>query len=107
MEEIKISPPSSEMTEGMYLDAMNQLRDMNELRESELKTVQNELKEHKKELISTYGIVRMLDMIYSDQCLEPIPEVSILIETLREYLGQFVDEKIIGENHVVIQQNNN
>mgnify|MGYP003667622381 FL=1 len=40
MEEIMISPPSSDMTEGMYLDAMNQLRDMNELRETELKKVQ-------------------------------------------------------------------
>lgn len=93
------------MTEGMYLDAMNQLKDMNEERDKELKKVKNELKEHKKELISTYGVVRLLDMIYSDQVEEPIAEVSILIETLREYLSQFVDENIISDNHVIIQHN--
>ena len=93
MEEITITQPT--MSEGMYLDAMNQLKDMNEVREKELK----------KEMISTYGVVRLLDMIYSDQVEEPIAEVSILIETLREFLGQFVEENIIGDNHVRIQQN--
>ena len=103
MEEITITQPT--MSEGMYLDAMNQLKDMNEVREKELKKVKTELKEFKKELISTYGVVRLLDMIYSDQAEEPIAEVSILIETLREFLGQFVEENIIGDNHVIIQHN--
>lgn len=104
---VKTEVESETMSSMMYLDAMNQLRDMNELREAELKKVKLELLEHKKELISTYGIVRMLDMIYSDQCDEPIVEVSVLIETLREYLSQFVEEKVIGENHILIQQNDN
>ena len=47
-----------------------------------------------------------LDMIYADQCDEPIQEVSILIETLREFLSQFVDEKVIGENHVMLTPSN-
>jgi hypothetical protein len=94
------------MSEGMYLDAMNQLKEMNDEREKELKEVKTELKEFKKELISTYGVVRLLDMIYSDQCEEPIQEVSILIETLREFLSQFVDEKVIGENHVMLAPSN-
>ena len=97
--------PQTTMGDAMYLDAMNQLKEMNDEREKELKKAQNELKEFKKELISTYGVVRLLDMIYSDQCDEPIVEVSVLIETLREFLSQFVDEKVIGENHVVIQHN--
>ncbi len=92
------------MSEGMYLDAMNQLKEMNDEREKELKEVKTELKEFKKELISTYGVVRLLDMIYADQCDEPIQEVSILIETLREFLSQFVDEKVIGENHIMLTQ---
>ena len=48
------------MSEGMYLDAMNQLKEMNDEREKELKEVKTELKEFKKELISTYGVVRLL-----------------------------------------------
>lgn len=94
------------MSEGMYLDAMNQLKEMNDEREKELKEVKTELKEFKKELISTYGVVRLLDMIYADQCDEPIQEVSILIETLREFLSQFVDEKVIGENHIMLTPSN-
>jgi hypothetical protein len=94
------------MSEGMYLDAMNQLKSMNDEREKELLKVKNELKEFKKEIISTYGIVRLLDMIYTDHCDEPIQEVSILIETLREFLSQFVDEKIIDENHIIVIQQN-
>jgi hypothetical protein len=102
---VKTEVESETMSSMMYLDAMNQLRDMNEVRDAELKKVKNELLEHKKELISTYGIVRLLDMIYTDQCDEPIVEVSVLIETLREYLSQFVEEKVIGDNHILIQQN--
>lgn len=93
------------MGDGMYLDAMNQLKELNDEREIELKKAKSELKEFKKELISTYGVVRLLDMIYADQCDEPIAEVSILIETLREFLSQFVEEKVINDNHVVIQHN--
>ena len=33
-------------------------------------------------------------------------EVSILIETLREFLSQFVDEKVIGENHIMLMAHN-
>ena len=88
------------MNEGMYLDAMNQLKEMNEKREKENKKNKEELLELKKELISAYGIIRLIDMMYSDSN-EPLNEISILIETLREYLSQFVENKIMCEINVI------
>lgn len=81
----------SEMSDGMVLDAMNQLRDMNEKREKEMREIKNELCDYKKEAITAYGVIRLIDMIYKDQ-EEQIPELNVLIETLRDYLSQFAEE---------------
>ena len=91
---------NEEMNDGMYLDAMNQLKEINDKREKETIKQREELLELRKELISAYGIVRLIDMMYQDAG-EPINEISILIETLREYLSQFVEAKIICEVRVI------
>tara|TARA_R110002153_G_scaffold187910_1_gene340908 strand:- start:180 stop:488 length:309 start_codon:yes stop_codon:yes gene_type:complete len=91
---------NNEMNDGMYLDAMNQLKEINDKREKETIKQREELMELRKELISAYGIVRLIDMMYQDAG-EPINEISILIETLREYLSQFVEAKIICEVRVI------
>jgi len=83
-----------EMNEGMYLDAMNQLKDINEKRDTEFEKLKEENMDIKKELISCYGVVRMIDMMYSDT-EEPVMEIGILIESLREYLSQYTENKII------------
>ena len=93
--------PNEELTnDGMYLDAMNQLKEINDKREKEQIKQREELMELRKELISAYGIVRLIDMMYQDAG-EPINEISILIETLREYLSQFVESKIICEIRII------
>tara|TARA_R110001592_G_scaffold121477_1_gene327111 strand:+ start:417 stop:749 length:333 start_codon:yes stop_codon:yes gene_type:complete len=88
------------MGEGMYLDAMNQLKEINDKREKESNKQKEELMELRKELLSAYGIVRLIDMMYHD-AQEPISEISVLIETLREYLSQFVEAKIICEIRII------
>lgn len=96
-------PPKTEeepINEGYYLEAMNQLKEINDKREKESIKQREELLELRKELISAYGIVRLIDMMYQDSG-EPINEISILIETLREYLSQFVEAKIICEVRVI------
>ena len=95
--------PTPENNEGMYLDAMNQLKEMNEKREKDMKIIKHELLSYKKEMMSVYGVVRLLDMIYTDSIDEPIMEISTLIETLREYLSQFVEERIINESVIVVE----
>lgn len=85
------------MNEGMYLDAMNQLKELNEKREEENRKNKEELIQLKKELISCYGIVRILDNLHENHPLdENSVEVKIVIETLRDYLSQFVEENILG-----------
>ena len=85
------------MSEGMYLDAMNQLKELNEKREEENRKNKEELIQLKKELITCYGIVRLLDNLKENHPLdEPAVEVKICIETLRDYLSQFVEENILG-----------
>ena len=48
------------MGEGMYLDAMNQLKEINDKREKESNKQKEELMELRKELLSAYGIVRLI-----------------------------------------------
>lgn len=88
---------NNNMSEGMYVDAMNQLRDINNEREKELESQKEELKTLKKELLSAYGIVRLLDMLYNQHILdeEGSIEIKILIETLRTYLSQFIEDNIL------------
>ena len=88
-----ITIDSTDMTDGMVLDAMNQLKEMNDERERELNNVKEELNEYKKEMITAYGVIRLIDMIYKDTP-EQIPEINILVETLREYLSQFAEEHL-------------
>jgi len=83
-----------EMNEGMYLDAMNQLKEINEKRDKEYEKLKEENVEIKKELISCFGVVRMIDMMYADT-EEPLLEIGILIESLREYLSQYTERNII------------
>jgi len=91
-----------EMNEGMYLDAMNQLKEMNEKRDKAFKKLEEENMDIKKELISCYGVVRMIDMMYND-VPEPVGEISLLIESLREYLSQYTEHNIICRRTHIIE----
>ena len=86
-----------EMTDGMVLDAMNQLKEINEQRDKQMEKLRDELSEYKKEMITAYGVIRLIDMIYKDTD-DQIPEINILVETLREYLSQFAEEHLGIEN---------
>ena len=86
-----------EMTDGMVLDAMNQLKEINEQRDKQMEKLRDELSEYKKEMITSDGVIRLIDMIYKDTD-DQIPEINILVETLREYLSQFAEEHLGIEN---------
>lgn len=89
------SSPIIEMTDGMLLDAMNQLKEMNDNREKEMDKMKEELSEYKKEMITAYGVIRLIDMIYKDTP-DQIPEINVLVETLREYLSQFAEDHLLN-----------
>lgn len=74
-----------EMKEGMYLDAMDQLQkkfDENEKIIRRLKEANNELY---KEVISAYGVVRLIDNFIDPN--EISYEVKNLIDCLRAHLS--------------------
>ena len=83
------------MNDGMYLEAMNQLRDINNARDLENKKYKEELLQLKKEMITAYGVVRVLDYLYDNTQVNGVVEIKIIIETLREYLSQFCEENIL------------
>lgn len=80
-------------TENEYLELANDAQQrFNEL-DRKMKSKENEIKEIKKELISCYGYVRILDNLYQNQD-ETDPNIGLMIEVLREFLSQFTEEQI-------------
>ena len=89
---------SENMNEGLYLEAMNQLKEINDERDRQSKKHKDELLQLKKEMITVYGVVRLLDNLYEHSEDGEI-EIKILIETLREYLSQFTEDNIFYVNN--------
>ena len=85
-----------EMKEGMYLDAMNQLQkkfDDNEKIIKRLKEANNELY---KEIISAYGVIRLID-----NYIDP-NEVSFEVKTLIDVLRSHLSDLAVKNSHVQI-----
>ncbi len=76
------------------LDLSNQAKEMVEKAEKKSNELSKENLELKKAIISVYGMVRILDMIYA-QSNEPEVEVDMLIDTIRSYLSDYCEENII------------
>lgn len=80
-------------TENDYLelarDAQNRFTEL----DRKLKNRDDEIKEIKKELISCYGYVRILDNLYQNQD-DQEPNIALMIEVLREFLSQFTEDQI-------------
>ena len=77
----------------MYLDAMNQLqKKFDEIEYIKAKlTIQNT--ELKKEVITAYGLSRVLDNLINN-CFEVDMEVVCLSESLRGHLSNLIDDII-------------
>jgi len=86
----------------MYLEAMEQLKELNEKREKENEKIKETLLEFKKQMISCYGIVRLIDMMYQDIGDLRVNEITILIESLRDYLSQFAENNLISESIEIV-----
>lgn len=80
-----------EMNEGMYLDAMNQLQKKFEENEKIITTLKIANRSLQKEIISAYGVIRLIDN-YIDSS-EVSYEVKTLIDCLRGHLSDLVEDK--------------
>tara|TARA_Y100001972_G_C7522444_1_gene263509 strand:+ start:94 stop:351 length:258 start_codon:yes stop_codon:yes gene_type:complete len=85
------------MLENDYLELANDAqKKYNELNERNQKNLE-ELKQLKKELITCYGYVRILDNVYNSQNNEELePQIQLMIEVLREFLSQFTEDNILN-----------
>ncbi len=80
-----------EMKEGMYLDAMNQLQEKFEKNEKVIERLKQANNEIYKELISAYGVIRLIDNYIDED--EISYEVKTLIDCLRGFLSDLVEKK--------------
>ena len=82
-------------TEGQYLELANDAQERFNAMSLRIKHKDNELLEIKKELISAYGYIRILDSVYQSQD-DQEPTITIMIEVLREFLSQFTEDNILN-----------
>ena len=81
-------------TEGEYLELANDAQQRFNQQALEIKQKDEELLQLKKELISCYGYVRILDNLYINQG-DGEPTIGMMLEVLREFLGQFTLDNIL------------
>mgnify|MGYP003112370559 CR=1 FL=1 len=74
-----------EMKDGMYLDAMNQLQKKFDENEKIIKSLKESNNELYKEVISAYGVIRLIDNYIEPD--EVSYEVKTLIDCLRGHLS--------------------
>lgn len=81
------------MNENQYLELCNQLKEINESRDKEMKKIINESVEIKKKLITCYGLVRLVSNLIHSSEIDAEP--YILLDVLRGMLSEFIEEDIL------------
>tara|TARA_R100000773_G_scaffold44510_1_gene45945 strand:+ start:2694 stop:2996 length:303 start_codon:yes stop_codon:yes gene_type:complete len=79
-----------EMKEGMYLDAMNQLQKKFDENEEKISELVNMVQNLKKEIISAYGVMRLIDNYIDPTNIDY--SVKTLIDCLRGFLSDLVEQ---------------
>lgn len=83
------------ITEKAYLDLANESKEKFDEMNLEKIKLQEEITQLKKELITTYGMVRIIDNLYGEQDEDyREPTIETLIDCLRSYLSDFFDDSI-------------
>ena len=83
------------ITEKAYLDLANESKEKFDEMNLEKIKLQEEITQLKKELITTYGMVRIIDNLYGEQDEDyREPTIETLIDCLRSYLSDFFDNSI-------------
>tara|TARA_R110000803_G_C11841893_1_gene304701 strand:- start:326 stop:580 length:255 start_codon:yes stop_codon:yes gene_type:complete len=76
-----------------YLDMANHAKELVEKAEEKMYVYKKQNIELKKEILSIYGVVRILDQLID---VSDIPaEIILLSETLRGYISEYVDINIL------------
>ena len=89
-------PPKTEekpMTEGYYLEAMEQLKEKFDNNEYLMKRIQKQNLELKKEIVTAFGCMRILDNLIHN-CYSVDGDIISLSESLRSHLSSAVEDLI-------------
>ena len=83
------------MMEQDYLDMVGQLKDKYDEITSKLEKIERRDKQICKEIITSYGVVRLLDHLIDTNPIGYDNEVVVLVEMLRGVLSDCVDKHIL------------
>ena len=84
------------MLEGEYLDLVKQLKDKYDEITDKLDSIERKDKELRKDFITAYGVVRILDHLIDINPVSYDPEIVVLVESLRGFLSDSVDKHILS-----------
>tara|TARA_R110001592_G_scaffold156077_3_gene386280 strand:+ start:118 stop:384 length:267 start_codon:yes stop_codon:yes gene_type:complete len=82
--------------EQMYLDMVNQLKLKYEEITSKLDIIERRDKDLRKDFMTAYGTIRLLDHLISSSPVGFDDEVVIMVEILRAFLSDCVDNHILN-----------
>ena len=84
------------MLEGEYLDMANQLKDKYDQITAKLERIELLEIQLKKDFMTAYGVVRLLDQLISNSMIPYDNEVTTLVEVLRGLLSNCIDTHVLG-----------
>ena len=84
------------MLEGEYLELVAQLQEKYNEITSKLESIERRSKEIKKDMISAYGVIRVLDQLIDSNPIGYDEELVVLVQVLRSFLSDSVDEHILS-----------
>ena len=94
MDNPKTEEPKNEgMSEGLYLDAMKQLQDKFDVFNKKRIIIENKNKMLAKEILTCYGLVRIIDSLIHPETTDF--QIMMSVEILRGYMSDIVDECIL------------
>ena len=84
-----------ELLEGQYLELVGQLQEKYTEIEAKMESIERLEKILKKDLITAYGVVRLLDHLIDTSVVGYDNEVVVLVEMLRGILSDCVDRHLL------------
>ncbi len=84
-----------ELLEGQYLELVNQLKEKYNEVESKMETIERRDKQICKDIITAYGVSRLLDHLMGTSVEDYDNEIIVLVEMLRGVLSDCVDKHIL------------
>ena len=79
--------------ENDYLELCNQLKDLNEKRETREKEIETELINYKKDIMTIYGLIRTISNTLEPENYDA--EVYVLVDVLRGYVSEIIEAHIL------------